>query len=64
MMTLQEIINKHHLTEQDLLCFLGIGTARAAELATRDHEDEKAKEFTNISKDIEKVLFNRAITNH
>ena len=64
MMTLQEIIDKHHLTEIDILCFLGIGTVRATEFATRDHEDEKAKEFINISKDIEKVLFNRAITNH
>ena len=64
MMTLQEIINKHHLTEQDILCFLGIGTSRAAEIAIIDFEDEKAKEFINISKDIEKVLFNRAITNH
>lgn len=64
MMTLQEIIKKHHLTEHDILCFLGIGTARAAEFATREHNDENAKFLLDVSKDIDKVLFNRAITNH
>ena len=64
MMTLQEIMTKHHLTEHDILCFVGIGTARAAEFATRENDTENATYLLNISKDVDKVLFNRAITNH
>ena len=64
MMTLQEIMKKHKLTEHDILCFVGIGTARASEFATRENDNEQATYLLNISKDVEKVLFNIAVTNH